>query len=137
MEFRKHRSRWLRHIVSVPFIYMMIGPLVLLDFTIEVYHRICFPLYGLECVKRRQYIRIDRHRLSYLNPMEKLGCAYCGYANGLLPYASAIAAETEKYWCGIMHEKKNGFVPPTHHKGFLRYGDERQFNRFVGKQGRK
>lgn len=139
MEFRRHCARHLRHLISAPFIYAMIVPLAFLDLMIEVYHRLCFPLYGLKWVNRSRYIRIDRHRLSYLTPLERMNCAYCGYANGLLPYAATIAAETEKYWCGIMHEKKKGFVPPSHHKGFLRYGDEKQLNEFVrqGKDRRK
>ena len=38
-----------------------------------------------------------------------------------------ITAETEKYWCGIMHKKYKGFVQPAHHKDFLKYGDEKAF----------
>lgn len=125
MNYRKYPNRLLRHIIGAPFIYMMIVPLVILDLFLEIYHRICFPLYGLEYVKRSKYIKVDRHRLSYLTGLEKINCAYCGYANGLLHYASVIAGETERYWCGIKHKKRRKkFIPPQHHKDFLSYQDK-------------
>lgn len=101
-------------------------PLVILDVFLEVYHQVGFRLLRIPRVNRWEYIRIDRHKLSYLTPLQKIACAYCGYANGLLPYATQIAAETEKYWCAIMHESKTDdqFRAPTHHKDFLAYGDE-------------
>lgn len=133
MEFRKHPQRRVRHYLSFPFIWMMIIPLLLLDIFLEVYHRICFPLYGLPRVQRSSFIRIDRHRLSYLSWYEKICCAYCGYANGLLYYASRIGGATERYWCGIRHRAGGGFVEPSHHRGFLEYGDEKGFQKFVGK----
>ena len=45
----------------------------------------------------------DRHRLGYLNAIEKVHCVYCGYANGLVAYAREIAARTEQYFCPIKH----------------------------------
>ena len=53
---------------------------------------------------------------------------YCGYINGLYTYAVQIAGETEKYWCGIKHQKDGSdFVEPKHHSEFLEYGDERAY----------
>jgi len=125
---RSFKNRFIPHTISVPFIWGMLIPIVIADICIEMYHRVCFPLYGLPYVKRSQYIRVDRQRLSYLNPLEKIACAYCGYANGFLHYASTIAGITEKYFCGIMHEKKKAkglpFYDPAHHKDFLSYGDK-------------
>jgi hypothetical protein len=111
----------------------MIIPFVILDVFIEIYHHVCFPLYGLTMIIRGNYIKIDRHRLAYLSPLDKVHCAYCGYANGLLHYSSIIAGETEKYWCGIKHKKTPGFVEPEHHKDFLKYGDEKSFHEKYGK----
>jgi hypothetical protein len=108
---------------------MMIIPLVILDVFIEVYHHICFPLYGIPLVKRSNYIKIDRHKLEYLTPMEKIDCAYCGYANGLLHYSAEIAGRTEKYWCGIKHKEEKDFVPPKHHENFVEYGDRGAFEK--------
>lgn len=129
MEHKKSKGRFLRHSVSVPFVFITLIPLVLLDITIEIYHRVCFPLYGLEYVRRKDYIKIDRHRLKYLNPFNKIACAYCGYANGMANYTTKIAGITEAYWCGIKHEKTKGFVEQAHHKSFLDYGDEKAFKK--------
>ncbi|MFH0927941.1 MAG: hypothetical protein V1821_00535 [bacterium] len=119
--------------LSAPFIYAMIVPLVILDVFIELYHRICFPLYGIKLINRAGFIRMDRHKLSYLSPIEKVHCAYCGYANGLLRYACVIAQETEKYWCGIKHKEHPDHISPEHHKEFLPFGDEEAYRNFVKK----
>ena len=124
-------GRGLRNLISLPILWFQIVPLVLADICAEIYHRVCFPLYGLECVKRSEYIRIDRHKLSYLNWYQKLGCVYCGYANGLLAYLKEIAGQTEKYWCGIMHKQGGDFHPQKHQKDFLPYGDKKAFRDFM------
>ncbi len=124
MKFRKFGKFNIRHLASAPFIYSVIVPVVLLDLIAEIYHRICFPLYRIPYVKRSAYIRIDRHKLSYLSPLEKLNCMYCGYVNGFLAYAAKIAGDTEAYWCGIQHQKSKGFQQPAHHNDFFPYGDE-------------
>ncbi len=36
---------------------------------------------------RGAHFTFDRHRLGYLNLIEKLNCDYCAYANGLFAYA--------------------------------------------------
>jgi len=132
MEYKKRPERSLNHLLSAPFVYIMILPLILLDIFVELYKHTCFRLYGIKLIKRKDYIRIDRHKLGYLNILEKINCAYCGYANGLLNYSTAIAAETEKYWCGIMHKKYNGFKEPKHHKNFLKYNDKKTFRKKFG-----
>lgn len=130
MKYIQHfRQNPLRHIFTTPFVLVLIVPLALLDLFVEIYHRICFPCYGLPYIRRSQYIVIDRHRLSYLGPLSKIFCAYCGYANGLLAYMSAIAAATESYFCHIQHEKKAGRHQPTHHQQFLEYGDEKSYEK--------
>jgi hypothetical protein len=109
---------------------MMIIPVVISDIWIEIYHRICFPLYGIPYVKRSNYIRItDRAKLPYLSWPERLSCAYCGYVNGWLHYASAIAGETEKYWCAIAHLEERGYKPAEHEKDFVKYGDKEGFSK--------
>lgn len=134
MEKKKYKNRSLRHWVSVPIIGVQVIPLIILDIFTEFYHRICFPLYGLDFVSRNKYIKIDRYKLKYLTFREKIGCAYCGYANGLLPYASRIAAETEKYWCGIKHSKSKKFQEPKHHKKFMNYGDNKAYDLLKSKK---
>ncbi|MDQ2091627.1 hypothetical protein [Marimonas arenosa] len=113
-------------VLSAPVTYGLIVPLVLLDLFTALYQAICFPVYGIPKVKRRDHIRIDRHHLAYLNGLQKLNCVYCGYANGLIAHAREVAARTEAYWCPIKHA---GAVkePHRHYPGFLDYGDAERF----------
>ena len=134
MEYLKYRHRRINHIFSVPFIYMIIFPLILLDVIVEIYHRICFKLYKLPYIKRSAYIRIDRQMLYYLSPIQKINCTYCSYANGMLRYCSAIAAATEKYWCGIRNQQGGNFIEAPHHKDFTPYGNKKKFlKKYKGK----
>ena len=120
----------LRNAIATLFLALMVIPLVILDVFVEIYHRICFPLYGIPCVKRSQYIRVtDRAKLPYLTWYEKINCAYCGYANGLLHYVSVIAGKTESYWCAVAHLEGRGYIPTQHEKDFVKYGDEASLRR--------
>jgi hypothetical protein len=110
----------------MPFIWFLIFPFAILDISVEIYHRICFPLYGIPLVKRSDYIIFDRYKLNYLGEVQKLNCTYCAYMNGLLRYVTEIGAETERYWCAIKHAKEEGRYP-EHHKDFIDYGDESAF----------
>jgi hypothetical protein len=105
-----------------PVIYAGIIPLVLLDLFVSVYQAVCFPVYGIAKIRRADYFVFDRHHLAYLNALEKLNCAYCSYANGLIAYAREIIARTEQYWCPIKHARR---VIGTHARYALfdDYGD--------------
>jgi hypothetical protein len=92
--------------ITAPVIYSLIVPLVLLDLFVTVYQFVCFPAYGIAKVNRRDYLVFDRHHLAYLNALEKLNCAYCSYANGLIAYVREIASRTEQYWCPIKHVRR-------------------------------
>ncbi len=130
MRYKKHPELLLRNFLSIPFIFSMIIPIVILDIFLEIYHNIAFRLYKIPLIKRRNYIKIDRHKLKYLSLLDKFGCTYCGYVNELLMYASAVSRETEKYWCGIKHKEdkdNNTFHIPLYHKDFLEYGDEESY----------
>jgi hypothetical protein len=131
-------GRWLlqsspRSLLSVPFIYGMVVPLLLLDLSLCVYQWVCFPLYGIPRLRRRDYLVLDHHRLPYLNAIEKLHCGYCSYANGLLAFARELTARTEQYWCPIKHARP---VPSPHarYAGFLDYGDPTDFHARVQEQ---
>lgn len=97
-----HTPKW-RKIVSAPFIYGMIIPSLFIHVTAEIYHQVCFRLYGILLLDVRKFIVIDRHKLSKLSLMEKINCVYCGYINGLYAYLVALARKTEEYWCAIKH----------------------------------
>lgn len=113
-------------VLTAPIIYSVILPLVLLDLFVTLYQAICFPVYRVEKVRRADYISIDRRHLAYLNGLEKLNCVYCGYGNGLLAYASEIAARTEAHWCPIKHAARMKGTH-GHYPEFLDYGDAEGF----------
>jgi hypothetical protein len=114
----------LRHFISAPFIYAMIVPLVLLDVSVALYQAICFRLWRIERARRRDHVCIDRHKLSFLTGLQKLNCAYCGYANGVLAFAADITARTEQYWCPIQHERAPA-APHQRYASFIPFGEER------------
>lgn len=105
-----------------PVIYAGIVPFVLLDIFVSIYQAVCFPVYGIVKIKRSDYFVFDRHHLAYLNALEKLNCAYCSYATGLVAYTREIVARTEQYWCPIKHARR---VIGTHARYalFEDYGD--------------
>jgi hypothetical protein len=130
---RRHRelkvklSSYLLHarplvVLTAPVIYALIVPFVLLDLSVMIYQAVCFPVYGIPKVRRADYFAFDRAHLAYLNAIEKLNCAYCTYANGVIAYVREVASRTEEYWCPIKHAKR---VMGTHarYAGFEDYGD--------------
>lgn len=120
--FRFLRRSQLLNVLTAPVIYAMVVPIALLDLAITIYQTICFRAYGIAPVRRSGYIVIDRHRLAYLNAIEKLNCVYCGYANGVFAYVREITARTEQYWCPIRHARRVQ-TPHAHYRHFLDYGD--------------
>lgn len=123
MKYLATPHRFLRHLPTLPFIYFAVFPMILMDFWVEMYHRVCFYFYRIPYVNRAKYIKIDRQKLSYLGVLQKINCVYCGYANGLVKYWTQIFAETESYWCGIQHEKDGNYIAPDHHVDFVPYND--------------
>lgn len=121
----RHRQWWL-NFLAFPFIYALVVPLLLLDLAVSAYQLACFPLFGIARVRRGEYFAMDRGRLPYLNALQKLHCAYCGYANGLLAYTVEIAARTEQYWCPIQHARAPAGAHARYPR-FLPYGDGNEF----------
>lgn len=113
-------------ILIAPVTYALIVPLILLDFFVTVYQAVCFPVYRITKVRRRDYLVFDRRHLAYLNAVEKFNCAYCSYATGLIGYVREIAARTEQYWCPIKHARR---VIGTHARYalFEDYGDAENY----------
>lgn len=126
-EYAKHLFKYiadakLKHIISAPFIWMCIFPVILMDVTISLYQAVCFPIYGIPKVKRQDYIVFDRQYLNYLNLIEKINCAYCSYVNGLFGYLQEIAGRTEQFWCPVKHAKRIKSLHSRYQK-FTDYGD--------------
>jgi hypothetical protein len=114
------------HLLSAPVIWSVFIPALILDAFVSVYQWICFPIYKITKVKRSDYIIVDRHRLGYLNVIEKLNCLYCSYFNGLMGYITEIAGRTEQYWCPIRHASRVKFMH-NNYKKFFDYGDSENF----------
>ncbi|VAX30745.1 hypothetical protein MNBD_NITROSPINAE05-331 [hydrothermal vent metagenome] len=133
-EVRKHHKTLLKtirryiqdaaflNILTAPVIWFCLIPGALLDLSITVYQKICFPVYKIPQVKRSDYIVIDRQNLSYLNGIEKFNCVYCGYFNGLVAYVQEVVARTEQYWCPIKHARKLKTVH-NRYRNFIDFGD--------------
>lgn len=109
-------------IATAPIIYSMIVPAVIMDLFVTIYQNICFRVYDIPMVKREDYIVFDRHRLAYLNTLQKLNCLYCAYFNGLIAYVREIASKTEQFWCPIRHKSAIRY-PHRRYWRFLRYAD--------------
>jgi hypothetical protein len=124
------RDAELRNVVTAPVVYSVILPLLMLDAFVSIYQWVCFPLYGIPKVRRRDYLVFDRAHLAYLNLIEKLNCAYCSYANGLIAYVKEIVGRTEQYWCPIKHARRVRQSHP-HYSAFVDYGDAAGFRREV------
>lgn len=132
MDYRKYQSsRAVLHVITAPFLWLPLPFIIISDILSEIYQAICFPIYKIPKVKRSEYILIiDRNKLQYLSNFEKLGCMYCGYANGLFLYLKEVAGRTEKYWCGVMHENKPGFKAQIDQtkRGYAKYNDKSEFD---------
>ena len=108
-EFRKRNKKFkiptwkyvipqnIRHLLSMPFIYMMIVPVVILDIFVTIYHLVAFSLYHIP----------------------KIHCLYCTYVNGIFAYAVEVGARTERYWCPV----KAAHKPKFHHDWYSEFAD--------------
>lgn len=115
-------------LLTAPLIYALLIPMVLLDLTVTLFQLVAFPVYGIGHVRRRPYFAVDRHKLAYLNAIEKVNCTYCSYANGLFGYVREVAGRTEQYWCPIRHARAiRGAHPWYQH--FVEYGDAEGYHR--------
>ncbi len=109
-------------ILSIPFIYAMIIPAVILDIFLFMYQQTAIRLYKIPLAKRSDYIVFDRRQLWYLNWLQKINCIYCSYVNWLFQYWVEVAWRTEKYWCPIKSATKKHW-DHNWEKYFADYGD--------------
>jgi len=113
-------------ILTAPVIYSLIVPIALVDIWVMVFQAICFPIYKIPLVRRRDYLVFDRHHLAYLNIIEKINCAYCSYCNGAIAFTREVAARTELYWCPIKHARRV-LGPHPRYQGFADFVDAEGF----------
>jgi hypothetical protein len=116
--------------LSAPVIYSLIIPIVLVDLWVMAYQAICFPIYKIPKVRRRDYLIFDRHHLAYLNLLEKINCGYCSYCNGAIAFIREVAARTEIYWCPIKHARRV-LGPHPHYQGFADFGDAEAYRAHI------
>ena len=125
-KLRELRST-LPFILTAPVIYSLIIPAFIMDAFVQLYQAVCFPVYGIPRVRREDYIKHDRHRLSYLNSLKKVNCAYCAYFNGVIAFVREVAGRTEQYWCPIKHA-----IPPKdrhpRYEKFVAFGDDHRLD---------
>ncbi len=119
-------------LLTSPVIWACLIPVALLDLVLTVYQVTCFPVYGIPKVRRGEYVILDRRHLAYLNWMEKLNCEYCSYANGVLAYATEVAARTEQYWCPIKHALRMKSMH-NRYRFFFDYGDADHYRQQIEK----
>ncbi len=127
LKLKQNWFRWIitdrpQNLITGPIIYGLALPFFLFDLSLTLYQSLCFPIYRIEKVRRTDYMIFDRQHLGYLNFFERLHCTYCAYANGLLGFATEIAARTEQYFCPIKHARK---IIGRHarYDTFMAYGD--------------
>ena len=117
-------------IITTPVIWSCIVPIMFLDVWATVYQFICFPIYGIPKVRRRDYVVMDRRKLAYLNFIEKINCWYCEYVNGLIAYVQEIAGRTEQYWCPIKHAMRLRAIH-SRYQHFMDYGDAEAYRKHI------
>ena len=122
------RTASILNLLTAPIIYSLLVPLVLLDVWVSLYQQLCFPIYGIARLPRRAYFVLDRHKLAYLNGIEKVNCTFCSYANGLFAYVRDVAAATEQYWCPIKHARPVR-APHGRYHLFFDFGDAVRYRR--------
>ena len=123
----------IRHLLSMPFIYGMIVPAVILDIFLIMYQWTAFSLYRIPRVKRSEHFLYERRFLDYLNVPQKINCLYCSYVNGLFSYAVEVGARTERYWCPIKAAHKPKFSHGWY-KDFADYGSPEDWNEKISKK---
>jgi len=114
--YRVSSLRYLLHanlssLLTAPIIYSMLLPVLIVALGFSLFQYTCLRVYGVPVVVRHRYMGNGRHKLAYLNVIEKVNCSYCGYANGVMAYAREIISRTGQHWCLIRNVRH---VPDAH-----------------------
>lgn len=103
-------------------IYTMIIPIFILDISMSIYQEIYFTALGIPKIEKKKYVVMERWDLTKLNPLQKVNCVFCEYANGILAFAKAVGNQTEIYSCAIKH--RHALKEDRHEDNFY---DEKNF----------
>jgi len=120
-------------IITIPFIWAMILPIMLADLFVTIFQAVCFPIYKIPKVKRKEYVIMDRHTLFYLDKVERINCWYCEYFNGVVAYVREIAARTEQFWCPIKHSRPLN-EKHSRYDNFFDFGDYTRYREELHKK---
>lgn len=96
------RGLFLRVIAGTA-IWMMVFPTILIHAALWAYQEIYFSIYDIPKMRFRDYLIMDRQKLSKLTWGQKLSCAFCAYTNATAAWFKAISNQTEVYSCAIKH----------------------------------
>ncbi len=119
--------------VSMPFIYAMIFPTLILHASLFLYQQTAFRLYGLDIIPAKKYIKDVRRFLAYLDFSEKINCWYCSYVNGVFAWAVAIAHETEKMWCPIKNAEERMAFDLPQRADYAEYNSAGSLQEYINK----
>ncbi|MBU0457920.1 hypothetical protein KKF03_00540 [Patescibacteria group bacterium] len=110
-------------IIGIIYVYFEIIFFIAAHIICILHQTIVFTLFGAPKFPLKDFIVLDRGKLNKLNWVQRVGCLYCGYANGLMAWIKATVNVTEVYSCAIKHSvRKQG---QEHQKGFYEYGEFR------------
>ncbi len=98
----KTRGLFLRVLAGTA-IWLMVFPTVLMHGALWIYQEIYFSVYEIPKILFRDYLIMDRQKLSKLRLGQKLSCAFCAYTNAVAAWFKAISNRTEVYSCAIKH----------------------------------
>ncbi|MCA9369577.1 MAG: hypothetical protein H6774_02880 [Pseudomonadales bacterium] len=93
----------LRLALAAVAIYSMVFPLVVMDAFLFFYQKIFFGFLQIPQIDRDQYVKFDRWNMTGLDFFQRVHCAYCDYANGLIDFARAVTRQTEIHTCAIQY----------------------------------
>lgn len=130
-------KRNILHLITIPFIWVPFIPTVFVHALMALYQAISFPIYDMQKVRLRDYISMDRQKLKYINPIDKINCVYCAYANGVFMYFAEIAHRTEYYWCGVKHINQPDNPAFAYQDKFAPYGDKKAYDKLLGETRRR
>lgn len=131
---RALRETRLGGLVTAPVIYGMVVPFLFLDICVTIYQHICLRVYGVPRVRRSEHVVIDRGHLPHMSFRERLNCAYCDYAQGVLDYAGEVVSRTEHFWCPIKHGRTVTRHEPPYYKDYIPYEDTAHFDKKLRQQ---
>ncbi len=117
-----------KYLLSMPFIYGIFFSVIIFHLFLEIYHHVCFKIYGIPLVDKKEFFIYDRQLLPYLNWLEKFNCIYCSYVNNLFRYAVEIGGRTERFWCPIKYARHIEHAHSQYNK-FVGYLDAEEFQK--------